>query len=85
MAMLKHYSAQQTSGAQHEDCSVGIQSWSKYQADKARDDGETTFQEIKDPISPALYDVLLPTFIALGDIRLLSACSQCKDQNANES
>ena len=29
--------------------------------------------------------MLLPTFTALSDIRLLNACSGCKDQNANES
>lgn len=84
MAILKHYSDIPTD-QQHEDCPEGTSSWCKFQADKARNDGIPTFIPVKNPISQALYDVLLPTFIALSDKRLLVACEQGKDQNANES
>jgi hypothetical protein len=84
MAILKHYTALPAS-TQHEDCPTGTSSWCKYQADLARNDGEVKYIEIKNPLSKALYEVLLPTFKALSNIGLLSACTNCKDQNANES
>lgn len=84
MAILKHYS-QLPGSSQHEDCPKGATSWCKYQADLARNDGKVTYVAVKNPLSTALYDVLLPTFNALSDVRLLSACTKCKDQNANES
>jgi hypothetical protein len=84
MAILKHYS-EMPEEDQHADCPKGLESWCRYQVDTARGDDVTTYVPVKNPISPALHEVLLPTFKALGDKKLLQACQQCKDQNANES
>ena len=83
-AILNHYS-ELPPPTQHQFCPPGKDSWCKYQADISRDDGKTTFQNIKHPISKPLYDLLVPTFTALSDIHLLRACANCKDQNVNES
>ena len=84
MAILKHYS-DLPGDQQHEDCPERLDSWCKFKVDLARNDSNITFIPVKNPIAKALYDVLLPTFVALSDRRLLSACEQGKDQNANES
>jgi hypothetical protein len=40
---------------------------------------------VKNPLPPAVYDELLPTFMALSDRNLLSGCLDGLTQNANES
>ena len=83
-AILHHY-ADLPPAQQHQYCPEGADSWCKYQLDASRCDGVTTYSNVKNPLSKALYDLLLPTFDSLSDIHLLAACAECKDQNANES
>ena len=83
MAILKHYS-DRSLDEQHEDCPDGEGSWCKYKSG-LESTSPSAYLPIKNPIAPALYDVLLPTFTALSDQRLLRACQAAKSQNANES
>lgn len=84
MAILKHYSKLPIDD-RHADCPKGVDSWCKFQCDKARGDGVVTYREVAHPLSEALYDVLLPVFTALSDKKLLAGCTLGLTQNANES
>jgi hypothetical protein len=84
MAILKHYTDLPTD-TRHEDCPSGLQSWCKHQVDIVRGDGVITFQEVKNPLSTAIYEVLLPIFTDLSSTNLLAGCGRGLTQNANES
>jgi hypothetical protein len=85
MAILSHYSSLEPVSCRHDHCPQSVTSWCKYQADIARGDGHTTYKPVKNPLPPAVYDELLPTFTALSDPKLLSGCLDGLTQNANES
>jgi hypothetical protein len=85
MAILSHYSSLEPVSCRHDHCPQSVTSWCKYQADIARGDGDTTYKPVKNPLPPAVYDELLPTFTALSDPNLLSGCLDGLTQNANES
>lgn len=81
-AILKHYSST-PENPQHEDCPTGKKSWCSVQKDIACN--TNTHQPIKDPIPPAVVEVIQPVFDKLSSESFLAACERCLSQNRNES
>ena len=81
-AILLHYSSTEEK-PQHDCCPVGPKSWCSYQRDLACK--TKTHRCIKDPIPPAVVEVIKPVFDKLGDEKFLGGCERCATQNANES
>lgn len=81
-AILKHYTST-TDNPQHEDCPTGKKSWCSFQRDIACN--TSTHQPIKDPIPPAVVEVIQPVFDKLSSKSFLAGCEQCLSQNRNES
>ena len=81
-AILKHYSST-IEYPQHDDCLPGASSWCKYQVDIAT--GGNTYQPVKEPIPPAIQEIIKPIFSKLGDEKFLEACKNIVTSNANES
>lgn len=81
-AILKHYSST-PENPQHEDCPTGKKSWCSLQKDIACN--TNTHQPIKDPIPPAVVEVIQPVFDKLSSESFLAACERCLSQNRNES
>lgn len=77
-AILKHYSST-PENPRHEDCPTGPDSWCTYNNDSAK------HVPIKDPLPPAVVDVVQPIFDRLGKVEFLVGCEKCLTQNANES
>lgn len=77
-AILKHYSST-PENPRHEDCPKGPESWCTYNKDRA------SHVPIKDPLPPAVVDVVQPVFDRLGKEEFLVGCEKCLTQNANES
>lgn len=80
-AILKHYSST-PENPQHEDCPTGKKSWCSFQKDIACN--TNTHQPIKDPIPPAVVEVIQPVFDKLSSKSFLAACEWCLSQNRNE-
>ena len=78
MAILHHY----TEDENHEFCPKGPQSWCKFNADWAL--VTSSQQPCKDPLPPAIVEILLPIFRDLADVTLLASCSMALTQNRNE-
>lgn len=78
-AILKHY----TSPPDHSDCPEGETSWCLKQRDKVT--GLNQHKDIKNPLPPAIVNLIQPTFDFLGSKELLSGCVNCFTQNTNES
>ena len=81
-AILLHYSSTEEN-LQHDCCPVGPSSWCSYQRDLACK--TKSHRYIKDPLPPAVVDVIKPVFDKLGDESFLGGCERCATQNANES
>ena len=81
-ASLKHYCS--TLGRpQHEDCPKGPQSWCSFQRDQCT--GLREHFAIKDPIPPAIQEIITPLFKKLGNERFLEGCKNVLTSNPNES
>ena len=81
-AILKHYSST-PENPQHDDCPEGQGSWCSYQRDVSNN--TSLHKPIKNPLSPAIVEVLRPTFLRLGNEEFLAGCEKGFTQNANES
>ena len=81
-AILLHYSSTEQN-PQHDCCPVGPSSCCSYQRDLACK--TKSHRYIKDPLPPAVVDVIKPVFDKLGDESFLGGCERCATQNANES
>ena len=68
---------------QHDDCLPGESFWCKYQVDIAT--GGNTYQPVKEPIPPAIQEMIKPVFSKLGDEKFLEACKNIVTSNVNES
>lgn len=82
MAILYHYSST-SEDPQHDHCPEGVTSWCSWQRDQAT--GGTDHRPIQNPFTPAMVDVLKPTFETLSAPTLLAGCVRGMTQNANES
>ena len=80
-AILKHYSST-PENPQHEVCPTGKNSWCSFQKDTAC--GTREHKPIKDPIPPAVVEVIQPVFDKLGSQSFLAGCERCLSQNRNE-
>ena len=80
-AILKHYSST-PENPQHDDCPKGSSSWCSYQRDISS--RQRTHKPIKNPLPPAVVEVIQPLFNRLSDERLLAGCEKCYTQNPNE-
>lgn len=81
-AILKHYSSTPEE-PRHDDCPKGSSSWCTYQKDMAN--GTNLHKPIKNPLCPAIVEVVQPIFDRLGNEAFLSGCENCMTQNVNES
>lgn len=81
-AILLHYSSTEEN-PQHDCCPVGPTSWCSFQRDMAKK--TKSHRCIKDPLPPAVVNVIKPVFEKLGDEKFLGGCERCATQNANES
>lgn len=81
-AILKHYSST-PEHRMHEDCPEGETSWCSYQRDLAK--STRLHKPIKDPLPPAVVEVVKPIFDKLGNKTFLAGCERGLTQNANES
>jgi hypothetical protein len=81
-AILYHYSSTPEE-PQHDNCPSGKDSWCSYQRDLAN--GTKLHKPIKNPLSPAIVQVVKPVFDRLGDAKFLAGCEKCLTQNPNES
>ena len=82
MASLKHYCST-IEKPQHEDCPVGPTSWCSFQRDIANNTHE--HKPIKNPITPAIREIIQPIFQKLGDEKFLIGCKNLATSNPNES
>ena len=80
-AILKHYTST-PENSQHEDCPTGKHSWCSFEKDVAC--GTREHKPIKDPIPPAVVEVIQPVFDKLGSQSFLAGCERCLSQNRNE-
>ena len=46
--------------------------------------GGNTYQPVKEPIPPAIQEIVKPIFSKLGDEKFLKACKNIATSNANE-
>ena len=81
-AILNHYSST-PENPNHVDCPMGRDSWCSYNRDLAT--GEFTHRPIKNPLRPAVREVMVPIFKKLSKQSFLESCKECYTQNANES
>ena len=81
-AIMYHY-ASSKENPQHTFCPVGKDLWCSYQSDLAYN--TKLHQPIKNPLTPAIVEVIKPVFDRLGDKNFLSGCERYATQNPNES
>lgn len=81
-AIMYHYASSEEN-PQHTFCPVGKDLWCSYQRDLANN--TKLHQPIKNPLTPAIVEVIKPVFDRLGDENFLSGCERCATQNPNES
>ena len=81
-AILCHYSSTPEK-PQHDYCPKGKESWCSYQRDLVN--GTKLHKPIKNPLCPAIVEVVKPVFDRLGDANFLAGCEKCLTQNPNES
>jgi len=80
-AILKHY-ASSPENPQHKDCPTGKNSWCSFQKDIACNTSEHL--PIKNPLPPAVVEVIQPVFDKLSSETFLAGCEWCLSQNTNE-
>ena len=79
---MKHYSST-SKNPQHDDCPKGKKSWCKFQIDAAT--GSSTYKPVKNPIPPAIQQIIEPIFSALDNEKFLESCKKILSSNNNES
>ncbi|XP_072044915.1 uncharacterized protein [Amphiura filiformis] len=77
MAGLYHYAGD------HSYCPTRNDTWCNFKKDELS--GTNNSEPVDDPFTPAMVAVMKPIYDDLSDVDLLSHCSQCLTQNANES
>ena len=81
-AILDHYSST-IENPRHSNCPAGESSWCSYQRDLAL--GTNNHRPIKNPLRPAVREVMVPVFERLASKSFLEGCVKCYTQNTNES
>ena len=77
-----HYSST-SEKPQHNYCQKGKESWCSYQRDLVN--GTKLHKPIKNPLCPAIVEVVKLVFDRLGDAKFLAGCEKRLTQNPNES